>query len=72
MAQNHYRFAHFVDVDDVLRENGTFFEFSLFSSRACLGKMLIFIYKWLEKCRFLTFSREEIHESIFFKRCEKS
>jgi hypothetical protein len=35
-----------------LRENGTFLEFSLCSSRACLGKMLIFIYKWLKKCRF--------------------
>eukprot|EP01046_Picozoa_sp_COSAG06_P034133 COSAG06_NODE_3548_length_5199_cov_166.747059_4_plen_118_part_00 len=35
-------------------ENGTFFEFSLCLSRACLGKMLIFIYKWLKKCRFLT------------------
>jgi hypothetical protein len=37
-----------------MRENGTFFEFSLCLSRACLGKMLIFIYKWLKKCRFLT------------------
>eukprot|EP01043_Picozoa_sp_COSAG02_P079206 COSAG02_NODE_18207_length_953_cov_1.612412_1_plen_183_part_01 len=37
-----------------LRENGTFFEFSLCLSRACLGKMLIFVYKWLKKCRFLT------------------
>ena len=35
-------------------ENGTFFEFSLWLSRACLGKMLIFRYKWLKKCRFLT------------------
>jgi hypothetical protein len=37
-----------------LRENGTFFEFFLCSSRACLGKMLILMYKWLKKCRFLT------------------
>jgi hypothetical protein len=34
-------------------ENGTFFEFSLCLSRACLGKMMIFIYKWRKKCRFL-------------------
>ena len=38
----------------VLRENGTFFEFSLCLSRACLGKIMHFIYKWLKKCRFLT------------------
>jgi hypothetical protein len=31
-----------------------FFEFFLCLSRACLGKMLIFIYKWLKKCRFRT------------------
>jgi hypothetical protein len=42
-------------VDVLLRENGTFFEFSLCSSRACLGQMLIFIYKWRKKCRFLAF-----------------
>ena len=38
----------------VLRENGTFFEFSLCLSRACLGKIMHFIYKWRKKCRFLT------------------
>jgi hypothetical protein len=37
-----------------LRQNGTFLSVSLCLSRACLGKMLIFIYKWLKKCRFLT------------------
>ena len=31
---------------DVLQENGTLFEFSLCLSRACLGKMIVFIYKW--------------------------
>jgi hypothetical protein len=30
-------------------ENGTFFEFSLCLSRACLGKIMHFIYKWLKK-----------------------
>eukprot|EP01046_Picozoa_sp_COSAG06_P037656 COSAG06_NODE_4273_length_4410_cov_5.289754_7_plen_54_part_00 len=38
---------------NTLRENGTFFEFSLCLSRACLGKIMHFIYKWLKKCRFL-------------------
>jgi hypothetical protein len=36
-------------------ENGTFFEFSLCLSRACLGKMLIFIYKWLKSAVFLPY-----------------
>eukprot|EP01046_Picozoa_sp_COSAG06_P019227 COSAG06_NODE_1364_length_9696_cov_14.104929_7_plen_92_part_00 len=34
---------------EILRENGTFFEFSLCLSRACLGKIIIFIYKWRKK-----------------------
>eukprot|EP01046_Picozoa_sp_COSAG06_P010508 COSAG06_NODE_575_length_14056_cov_25.763345_3_plen_189_part_00 len=29
-----------------------FFEFSLCLSRACLGKIMHFIYIWLKKCRF--------------------
>ena len=29
-------------------ENGIFFEFSLCLSRACLGKMIVYIYKWLK------------------------
>ena len=35
--------------DDALRKNGLVIEFSLRLSRACLGKMFIFIYKWLKK-----------------------
>jgi hypothetical protein len=31
-----------------------FFEFSLCLSRACLGKIMHFIYTWRKKCRFLT------------------
>jgi hypothetical protein len=48
-----------VSADDMrgLRENGTFFEFSLCLSRACLGKIIHFIYKWLKKCRLLTWER---------------
>ena len=38
----------------LLGENGIFLEFSLCLSRACLGKIIHFIYKWLKKCRFLT------------------
>ena len=30
-----------------------FFECSLCLSRACLGKIMHFIFKWLKKCRFL-------------------
>jgi hypothetical protein len=35
-----------------LRKNGLFFEFSLCLSRACLGKMIVFIYKWLKTTVF--------------------
>jgi hypothetical protein len=39
-----------------LRKNGPFFEFlpSLCWSRACLGKMFVFTYKWLKKTSLLT------------------
>jgi hypothetical protein len=30
-------------------ENTSFVEFSLLLSRACLGKMIVFLYKWLKK-----------------------
>ena len=33
-------------------KNGIFFEFSLCLSRACLGKMFVFIYKWLKNVVF--------------------
>jgi hypothetical protein len=32
--------------------NASFFEFSLCLSRACLGKMTIFIHKWRKRTRF--------------------
>eukprot|EP01046_Picozoa_sp_COSAG06_P013892 COSAG06_NODE_848_length_11971_cov_10.199882_14_plen_139_part_00 len=35
-----------------LETNGPFFEFSLCLSRACLGKMFVFIYKWLKRTVF--------------------
>jgi hypothetical protein len=35
-----------------VRKIGPFFEFSLYSSRACLGKKSVFIDKWLKKIRF--------------------
>ena len=31
-----------------LRQNGLFLEFSLCLSRACLGQMFVYIYKWLK------------------------
>jgi len=37
-----------------LMNSDTFLEFSLCLSRACLGKIMHFIYKWRKKCRFLT------------------
>jgi hypothetical protein len=33
-------------------KNGIFFQFSLCLSRACLGKIIVFIYKWLKKWHF--------------------
>jgi len=35
-----------------VRKTPSFFEFSLCLSRACLGKMIVFIYKWLKKVVF--------------------
>ena len=38
------------------QQNGLVFEFSLCLSRACLGKKIVYVYKydkkWLKKCRF--------------------
>jgi hypothetical protein len=45
-------------LDRLLRQNGLFLEFSLVLvlvlcvSRACLGKMIVFIHKWRKKDRF--------------------
>ena len=41
-----------------------FFEFSLCLSRACLGKMIIFIYKWLKNAVFrrVGFRKSEIKD----------
>jgi hypothetical protein len=33
-------------------KTASFFEFSLCLSRACLGKMIVFIYKWLKNAGF--------------------
>ena len=35
-----------------VRQTASFFEFCLCLSRACLGTMIVFIYKWLKRCRF--------------------
>jgi hypothetical protein len=35
-----------------VRKTASFFEFSLCLSRACLGKIIVFVYKWLEKTVF--------------------
>ena len=40
-----------------VRKTASFFEFSLCLSRACLGKMIVFIYKWLKNAVFRRASR---------------
>jgi hypothetical protein len=34
-------------------QTASLYEFPLCLSRACLGKIMHFTYKWLKKCRFL-------------------
>eukprot|EP01046_Picozoa_sp_COSAG06_P024130 COSAG06_NODE_1950_length_7997_cov_37.784882_8_plen_178_part_00 len=41
----------------LVRKTASFFEVSLCLSRACLGKMIVFIYKWLKKAVF----RRQLH-----------
>jgi hypothetical protein len=41
-----------------VRKTASFFEVSLCLSRACLGKMIVFIYKWLKNA--VRFSQEPI------------
>eukprot|EP01046_Picozoa_sp_COSAG06_P026451 COSAG06_NODE_2275_length_7194_cov_10.705144_4_plen_92_part_00 len=40
------------DSDSEVGKTASFFEFSLCLSRACLGKMIVFIYKWLKNAVF--------------------
>jgi hypothetical protein len=35
-----------------VRKTRLFFEFFLYLSRACLGKMIVFMYTWLSKMAF--------------------
>ena len=39
---------------DAAKKTVFFGVFNVCLSRACLGRMIIYIYKWLKKCRFLT------------------
>ena len=67
-------------LDRLLRQNGLFLEFSLVLvlcvSRACLGKMIVFIHKWRKKDRFnspwhahsLQAGRQAGGGNAFFKR----
>eukprot|EP01046_Picozoa_sp_COSAG06_P044261 COSAG06_NODE_5935_length_3200_cov_10.149952_3_plen_75_part_00 len=50
-----------------------FFEFSLCLSRACLGKMITFIYQWLKKDRrrFLTCIQRDEEQQRSAATCEK-
>ena len=47
-------------VEDDLRKRHLFFEFSLCLSRACLGKMMHFIYKWRKNGVFRTGSKPSV------------
>ena len=40
-----------------VRKTASFFEFSLYLSRACLGKMIVLMYKWLNNAVFRRRSR---------------
>ena len=39
-------------LEELVRKTASFFEFSPCLSRACLGKMIVFIYKWLKNAVF--------------------
>ena len=54
---------------DHLGKRHSRFEFSLCLSRACLGKMIIFIYKWLKKWRFCTIPIKPVAAGL--RRSEK-
>ena len=40
------------DESSSVRKTASFFEFSLCLSRACLGKVFVFLYKWLKNAVF--------------------
>jgi hypothetical protein len=45
-------------------KNGIFFEFSLCLSRACLGKMIVLIYKWLKNAVFRRAYGSILHHDV--------
>jgi hypothetical protein len=47
-----------------LRKNGPFYEFSLCLSRACVVKMFVCIYEWLEKTVFTHLHSRAIVQAI--------
>ena len=52
-----------------VRKTASFFEFSLCLSRACLGKMIVFIYKWLKNA---VFRREVMRLTLMLNGIETS
>eukprot|EP01046_Picozoa_sp_COSAG06_P010057 COSAG06_NODE_541_length_14471_cov_35.139229_13_plen_225_part_00 len=50
------------------RRNGPLFEFSLCSSRVCLGNMIVLIYKWRKKTVFSPRVRDHVHHLF---ECER-
>eukprot|EP01046_Picozoa_sp_COSAG06_P052325 COSAG06_NODE_8758_length_2077_cov_7.371082_1_plen_132_part_10 len=49
----------FLAVGMEVRKTASYFEFSLCLSRACLGKMIVFIYKWLKNAVFRSGRKKE-------------
>jgi hypothetical protein len=50
------------------KETPLFFEFSLCLSRACLGKMMHFMYKWRKKWRFFTCRTSKLPQTMWIDR----
>ena len=46
-----------LELETAVRKTASFFEFSLYLSRACLGKMIVLMYKWLNNAVFRRRSR---------------
>jgi hypothetical protein len=48
----------------LVRKTASFFEFSLCLSRACLGKMIVLIYKWLKNAVFRRAYGSILHHDV--------
>jgi hypothetical protein len=48
----------------LVRKTASFFEFFLCLSRACLGKMIVLIYKWLKNAVFRRAYGSILHHDV--------